>query len=158
MAIDAKADAAKAFLRLQMAMALSYASAMFWTVCFAGAVDAYYSVSTTSCSTLNVMTINFVAAPNSRGTLDILWNSLFTIITCTWTVQHPNVPEQRSNSMPGWRWILRHFHQSAWMMLVTVLAPEYIIYIAWHDASRRGDTIRTLQRKALRTKTVLNGH
>jgi hypothetical protein len=39
----------------------------------------------TSCTVLTVL-INFVSSPDSRGTLDILWSCLFTIITCTWTI------------------------------------------------------------------------
>lgn len=38
-----------------------------------------------------------MSSPDSRGTLDILWSSLFTIIACTWTIQHLNIPEQRNN-------------------------------------------------------------
>lgn len=43
-------------------------------------------------------TVNFVASPGMRGSLDILWSCLFTILACTWSIQHLNVPEQRDRS------------------------------------------------------------
>src|ERR1700735_4825876 len=71
--------------------------------------------------------VNFVSSPNSRGTLDILWSSLFMIIACTWTIQHLNVPEQRNGRDPGWvgdlKWKLKGFLQSAKWMVITMLAP-----------------------------------
>jgi hypothetical protein len=50
----------------------------------------------TTC-TLPTVLVNFVSSPDSRGTLDILCSCLFTIIACTWTIQHLNIPEQRNN-------------------------------------------------------------
>ena len=38
--------------------------------------------------------VNLISTNKIRGTIDILWSCLFTIIACTWTVQHLNVPEQ----------------------------------------------------------------
>jgi len=81
--------------------------------------------------------VNFVSAPNSRGTLEILWSSLFTIFACTWTIQHPNVPEQRDGRFPGWkgdiRWGLRRAIESLKLAVATILAPEIVICIAWCD-------------------------
>ncbi|KAH8599526.1 hypothetical protein B0O99DRAFT_328402 [Bisporella sp. PMI_857] len=45
-----------------------------------------------NCTTPNTV-VNFVSTPNSRGTLNILWSCLFTIIACTWSIQHLNIPE-----------------------------------------------------------------
>jgi hypothetical protein len=78
--------------------------------------------------------VSFVSTPNSRGTLEILWSSLFTIFACTWTIQHPNVPEQRDGRFPGWkgdlRWGLRHAVESLKLAIATILAPEFVIYVA----------------------------
>src|SRR5436305_7890877 len=38
--------------------------------------------------------VNLVLAPGVRGTFDILWTCVFTLLVCTWTVQHLNIPEQ----------------------------------------------------------------
>lgn len=76
-------------------------------------------------------TVNFVSSSPTRGTLDILWSSLFTIIACTWTVLHLNVPEQRDDRDPGFRgdikWALKGAWTKAKWMIWTVLAPELII-------------------------------
>ena len=81
--------------------------------------------------------VNFVSTPSSRGTLEILWSSLFAIFACTWTIQHPNVPEQHDGRFPGWkgnlRWGLRRALESLKLAVITVLAPEFMIVVAWCD-------------------------
>ncbi|KFZ19144.1 hypothetical protein V502_03814 [Pseudogymnoascus sp. VKM F-4520 (FW-2644)] len=79
-------------------------------------------------------TVNFVASPPTRGTLDILWSSLFTIFACTWSVLHLNVPEQRDDRDPG-RWgDLKWGMKAIWLktkwMLTTVIAPEFLLLYA----------------------------
>ncbi len=49
--------------------------------------------------TLPPTTPNFVSEPDFRGTLGTLWRCLFTILACTWTIQHLNIPEQRDRSV-----------------------------------------------------------
>lgn len=46
-------------------------------------------------------TVNFVSSADKRGTLDILFSCLFTLVACTWTVQYLNVPEQREGRDPN---------------------------------------------------------
>jgi hypothetical protein len=103
--------------------------------CFVAAAQAY-TIFETSCSTPTTE-VNFVSSPDSRGTLDILWSSLFTIVACTWTVQHLNIPEQRNGRDPGWvgglRWKLKRFLTSAKWMLITMIAPEVVIGMACYD-------------------------
>src|SRR3984885_13612530 len=75
--------------------------------------------------------VNFVLSNETRGTIDILWSCLFTIIACTWTVQHLNVPEQREGRNPGvwgsiW-WAIKRGWTSAKWILTTVLAPEILL-------------------------------
>lgn len=45
--------------------------------------------------------VHYVTSASRRGTLDILWSSLFTVISCTWTVQHLNIPVQHDGRDPG---------------------------------------------------------
>ncbi|MCJ1360376.1 MAG: hypothetical protein MMC33_010381 [Icmadophila ericetorum] len=75
--------------------------------------------------------VNFGSAPDTRGTLTILWSCLFTIFACTWTVQHLNVPEQRCDRDPGIigdiKWKLKGLWTSVKRMLVTMVAPEAIV-------------------------------
>jgi hypothetical protein len=79
---------------------------------------------------------NFVAAPNTRGTLSILWNCLSIIILCTWNIQHLNIPSRRPYSDPSgnkhgwlrrlWWGIVDTATVLRWMAL-TIIMPEYIM-------------------------------
>ncbi|KAH6603486.1 hypothetical protein Trco_008261 [Trichoderma cornu-damae] len=95
-----------------------------------------YTVFETTCSA-PAAPANYVSSPNTRGTLDIIWSSLFTIIACTWTLQHPNIPEQRNGRDKGHlgdaKWALRAFYRGAARMACTVIAPELIIGAAFGD-------------------------
>jgi len=110
--------------------------------CLLVAAEAY-TVFNPDCSKPTT-TYNFVSNPDSRSTLDILWSSLFTLLACTWTIQHPNIPEQRSGRSPGWKGDIRWGLKSLWATIklacVTVLAPEIIITVATVDLliARRG--------------------
>lgn len=108
------------------------------------AVARAYSVFETTCSKPPIG-VNYVSSPNFRGTLDILWSSLFTIFACTWTLQHPNVPEQRhgyrhdlndNTQVSGWkasiRWKLKHLLSASNAFILTILAPEIIIGVAYN--------------------------
>lgn len=41
---------------------------------------------------------NYVAGPNVRSSLTILWNCLSVILLCTWNIQHLNIPVRRENA------------------------------------------------------------
>jgi hypothetical protein len=92
-----------------------------------------YSVFTPNC-TRPEQSFNLVNSPAGRGTLGILWSSLFTIIACTWTVLHLNVPEQRNGRDPGWRGDIKWSLKGSWTkikwMLLTTLAPEFALSLA----------------------------
>ncbi|KAI1639672.1 hypothetical protein F4809DRAFT_656560 [Biscogniauxia mediterranea] len=96
--------------------------------CLARVVGSY-TVFETTCAKPTT-SANFVSSPDSRGTLDILWSSLFTIIACTWTIQHPNLPEQRNGDLKS---RLQSIYENAKWMVFTALAPEVIIMAAVHD-------------------------
>ncbi|RAL17423.1 uncharacterized protein BO97DRAFT_447816 [Aspergillus homomorphus CBS 101889] len=83
--------------------------------------------------------VNYVSSPKIRGTLTIVWSCLFTIIACTWTVQHLSLPWQKKHyprdndlkgrKVNGWNWkippwkVSKWKHSTAWF-LATILAPE----------------------------------
>lgn len=98
-------------------------------------VDAYTTFDTT-CA-IPATPTSYISPPNSRGTLNILWACLFTIIACTWAIQHLNVPKQREGRDSGWkeylRWKIRSFSISLKWMLGTVIAPEILLAKAWSD-------------------------
>jgi hypothetical protein len=95
----------------------------------------------------------FVSSPSSRGTMEILWSSLFTIFACTWTVQHPNVLGQRPACKPGWReslkWHTKTFCTSAVWMVTTTIAPEAVIGQACYELLAAKRILRDLQSFAL---------
>lgn len=107
-----------------------------------------YTVFHTNC-TLPPKEYSFVHSPNSRGTLDILWSSLFTIIACTWSVQHLNVPEQRLDRNPGWmgdfKWNLKGLWTKLKWMLGTVLAPEMVLAKAMGDLYQARKVTKSMQ-------------
>ncbi|KAL7957755.1 hypothetical protein V8C34DRAFT_324935 [Trichoderma compactum] len=103
--------------------------------CLIPLVQAYH-VFETNCSAPSTLS-NYVSPPNTRGTLDILWSSLFTILACTWILQHPNISKQRDGRDPGLlgniSWGLKGFYRSTMRMLWTIIAPELIMAAACED-------------------------
>jgi hypothetical protein len=91
-----------------------------------------YTTFETTCSTPSI-SVNFVSSPDSRGTLNILWSCLATLLVCTWTIQHLNVPKHRT--FPGavhspwydFQGKLKRLWTNVKWMLFTLLAPEYIL-------------------------------
>ncbi|KAF2675716.1 hypothetical protein K458DRAFT_206328 [Lentithecium fluviatile CBS 122367] len=85
-------------------------------------------------------TVNVVETANTRGTFDILYLTLPTLFVCTWTVQHLNIrqPKSSANSCSSSRRAkFRESIQEAWpqimWMLITIIAPEIIIALAFQD-------------------------
>ncbi|KAI0859165.1 hypothetical protein F4860DRAFT_484106 [Xylaria cubensis] len=64
--------------------------------------------------------VGWQTGPSRRGTLSIIENCLFTIIACTWSIQHPNIPRLDES---GWRTFLR---QCKWTLL-TLFFPEFLM-------------------------------
>lgn len=96
----------------------------------------------------------YVASPNIRNTLDILWSSA-TIVACTYSVLHLNVPEQRRGRDPGWKgdlkWTFRRLRKKMKWCLVTVFLPEYIFSRAIADWLVARRQLRRLHRECPRT-------
>ena len=88
----------------------------------------------TNC-TLPSHTVNYVTAPNTRGTLQILWSCLGTLVLCTWTVQHLNIPQQsvpQTTVQSLTRRVWRFTRKLKWMLL-TLIAPKYVLGKAFSD-------------------------
>lgn len=89
------------------------------------------SVATTfqSSCTLPPNGTNIVYGGNVRGTFDILWGCLSTLLVCTWTVQHLRIPQATSKrkSLRGYwsHWGEEIGLQFKWMIL-TLLIPELL--------------------------------
>lgn len=79
--------------------------------------------------------VAFVTTPEVRGTLQILWSCLLTLLLCTWTVLHLNVPQQshpRTTCQSVIRRCRRVVTKLKWM-LVTLIFPEYTLGKAYND-------------------------
>ncbi|KAJ9611339.1 hypothetical protein H2200_004523 [Cladophialophora chaetospira] len=70
--------------------------------------------------------------PNVRGSIDILWNCLFTIFLCTWTVLCLNVPAADDSR---WTQIKR---KARWSLLA-IFGPEFLVsfVIGQYAAAKR---------------------
>jgi len=72
----------------------------------------------------NVTTVGWVSdSDNKRSTISLLYSCLFTIFLCTWSAMHLNVPDKRDTS-------LRVFWRKCCYMILGLLAPDYIVYLA----------------------------
>ncbi|PYI36123.1 hypothetical protein BP00DRAFT_474770 [Aspergillus indologenus CBS 114.80] len=105
----------------------------------------------TNC-TLPAETVNYVSAPNTRGTLSILWANILTIILCTWTVQHPDIPTPRENFELGFNgsikcWWHKYQRQLGWFV-VTIIAPEVLLAKHGYDLWRAKRDLHKLQKRA----------
>ncbi|KUJ17152.1 uncharacterized protein LY89DRAFT_569766, partial [Mollisia scopiformis] len=63
--------------------------------------------------------VGWEPGPTRRGTLTLVWSCLATIITCTWSILHLNVPARGDSA-----WTKR-LRKLKWMC-VTILFPEFI--------------------------------
>lgn len=94
---------------------------------------------------------SFVSAPNVRGTLDIFWSCLATIIACTYTVLHLNIPGQRDDKDRdrGWRgdmvWWWKSMRTNINWTLITILAPEWYSGTAIQELTDAKRLLRDLQ-------------
>lgn len=70
--------------------------------------------------TFPVISVNFVSGPPIRGVLGIIWTCLATVITCTYSVLHLNVPD------PHESWHVHRLKEIGWT-LITMVAPEIIL-------------------------------
>lgn len=109
----------------------------------------------TNCTIPQQDLYNFVSAPNIRSTLDIFWTCLTTIIACTYTVLHLNIPEQRDGRdtcKQGWRATLRRSVKWRWKAtklsliwtVITILGPEVYTGLAIDDIIDAKRTLRHL--------------
>ncbi|KAJ7453398.1 hypothetical protein FB451DRAFT_1519683 [Mycena latifolia] len=77
-------------------------------------------------------------AANCRQLVDIVWGCLAMIFASTWVAVHPNVPA------PGQSW-LRLTLRRLGIMLITIVAPELIVFFAARQLALGGHPITTLE-------------
>jgi hypothetical protein len=72
-----------------------------------------------------VETLGWTPAPDSRGTLNILWTCLATMALCVWTAVHRNIPLVYS----FWTSVLERLR----LMFLAIIFPEFILTSAWDE-------------------------
>lgn len=79
--------------------------------------------------TLSIISVSYVESPNVRSSLDILWSSFATLIACTYSVLHLNVPEQsfdrNTNGGDDMLWRTRRLLPSVKWTIVILVAPDW---------------------------------
>lgn len=75
---------------------------------------------------LNTTRVGWVDEPGGRGTVSILVSCVSTLLLCTWSVMHLNIPRKNTSDAA----ILRTY--SYWC-LIGVFGPELVIWVAWRQ-------------------------
>ncbi|KAF2245606.1 hypothetical protein BU26DRAFT_607821 [Trematosphaeria pertusa] len=75
--------------------------------------------------------------PKERGTLALIWSCLTTILACTWTILHLNVPSIKDTT---WKKVKRKIK---WMA-ITILFPEFIFSKAMCELRTAVEDLRTM--------------
>jgi hypothetical protein len=73
----------------------------------------------------NESTVGWVAGPDNRGTMSLLLSALTTILLCTWTVLHLDVPRNDKE-----RTMTSTFRRKATWMTIAAVAPEIVVSLA----------------------------
>ncbi|MCJ1464557.1 hypothetical protein MMC07_003170 [Pseudocyphellaria aurata] len=92
--------------------------------------DATVASSFTPNCTLPPNHTNYVAGPNVRSTLSILWNCLSIIFLCSWSLLHLNVPARRPPTSSPVRkiwWAIRDSREKVKWMIISILVPELLV-------------------------------
>lgn len=93
---------------------------------------------------------DWVEQPNTRGTLDILWTSLFTIFLCTFTLLCLNVP---AASESDWRITSRRLF---WMGLA-IAGPEFVLTAAAGQYGTAQESVKAFEEIGYSQWTVRHG-
>jgi hypothetical protein len=88
--------------------------------------------------------VEWQGSPGRRGTLTILWSCLITVLACTWSIQHLNLPGPRDGP---WAQMLRKCKWAA----ITLLFPEFIMAHAIYELAMAIHDLGKLEARRART-------
>jgi hypothetical protein len=88
-----------------------------------------------SSTTLSTPSLLWVEEPKQRGTFGILSLCFSTLVICVWSTLHFNIPPRRHSATH--RFLLQVF----WM-LIALLAPEFLLYIAITQRANAGILVK----------------
>ncbi|KAJ5809556.1 uncharacterized protein N7503_001774 [Penicillium pulvis] len=121
-------------------------------LCLPILTEAFTSFKTNCTLPSNSAQVNYVSSPDIRGTLNIAWSCVFTIIACTWTVQNPNAPWQREHYSTGrrgwWKWTMTKYAGLVGWFFTTIVAPEWLLMKYLGDYLEARKYVRDCQKYA----------
>ena len=82
---------------------------------------------------------SWVASPQFRGTTDILWSCILTLVACIYNAIHLNIPPLHESR---WRFIRR---RAKWV-LTALLAPEIVLFCALSQFLEARALVKELKR------------
>jgi hypothetical protein len=92
----------------------------------------------------------WVAQPNSRGSLEIIWTSLFTIFICTFTLLCLNVPAPNDTN-----WAITG-RKLFWMAL-SIFGPEFVLTAACGQLGTAQESVKAFQELGFPQWSVRHG-
>lgn len=113
---------------------------LYTLVAYATSVQALTSFDT-NC-TLPDHEYNYVQGPNVRGSLQIVWSCLATLIACTYTVLHLNVPVQRDGKDGAYARYLRTWWQRGDPSIMRATITATSLAYPWSEATRANPHLR----------------
>ncbi|KAH8897895.1 hypothetical protein GQ53DRAFT_884815 [Thozetella sp. PMI_491] len=91
--------------------------------------------------------VGWVAEPDGRGTLGIIWTCLSTLFICIWTSLHLNIPPMANKPFVGTK------DRIMWVC-ANILAPELVSYYAIGDGLLAWLSSRRLKLRGLKNWTM----
>ena len=88
----------------------------------------------------NTVVRAWVSPPNTRGTSDILYTCIVTIVLCVYTAVHINIPP------PGERFYWQWLRRAKWTAL-GVFAPEFVLFTALQQFQEARSLVEFLNRE-----------
>jgi hypothetical protein len=77
--------------------------------------------------------VGWVPEPNVRGTVGLLWSCLATVVLCTWSAIHPNLPGTNDSK---WMTLRRRIGY----VILCLVAPELCVCNALDELLQAGKT------------------
>ena len=70
--------------------------------------------------------VGWVNEPNGRGTMSILVSCIATLLLCSWSVMHLNIPRKGTS-------MVATFRSYAYWCFIGIFGPELVIWVAWRQ-------------------------
>ena len=124
------------------------ASSFTLSVSFLSLALAAGALNSTTAGTVNVFEdakVGWENGPTQRGTMTLVWGSIATVITCTWTILCLNLPALGDSP---WEYTKR---KAKWMG-INILFPEFVFALSIEHLRLALDDLSRLQVKLSRTK------